>query len=328
MSTEAPMSTSAASLKPDHILGELTKLWTSLSKQDSKTPSASGVLRACAMTLIIFVDDDSDAMALSETIVQLMHGHPSRAIVIRLRDDSDVLESRVFAQCWMPFGHHQQICCEQIEFSVSLNRMGDIPSIVAPLAAADVPRVILFRASRMAQVSNIGELLLLGDKMIVDTARQGSPAFADLRVLAKAGHVVGDLSWTRLTRLRELIAQLLDGRKLNDVKNVTVEYTGSDAPPDARYVQAWLRSELTSANVDLRHRIGLKAALTCIRVEPDIVLHTRSDCAEYETAGLKQRANIPECNEIDALNEELNIMSHDRIFERVLERMTPWTPLS
>jgi glucose-6-phosphate dehydrogenase assembly protein OpcA len=322
------VSSAAQSLKPDHILHELSELWTTLSKQDAKAPGASGVLRACAMTLIVFVDDDSDAMALSETIVQLMRAHPSRAIVVRLRDDSGVLESRVFAQCWMPFGHSRQICCEQIEFSVSLNRVADIASIVSPLAAADVPRVIWFRASRMERVAGIGELLKLSDKVVVDSAAPGSPAFADLRVLAKAGYVIGDLAWTRLTRLRELIAQLLDGKKLREVKSVVIGYCGHEIPPNARYLQAWFRSELPAADIQLEHVEGARPAIRNIRIDPGIVINAGSNCAEYETAGMKQRANMPECNETDLLNEELRIMSHDRTFERALERMTPWTPLS
>ena len=88
--------------------------------------------------------------------------------------------------------------------------MADIPSIVAPLAAPDVPRVVWFRSVQNRERSGLGDLMALGDKMIVDTARPGAPTFADLRVLADAGYIVGDLAWTRLTKLRQLMAQLLE----------------------------------------------------------------------------------------------------------------------
>jgi glucose-6-phosphate dehydrogenase assembly protein OpcA len=328
------MSAGATSLKPDNILHELSELWTSLSRKEAGAPGATGVLRACAMTLIVFVDDESDAMALGETLIQLMHGHPSRAIVVRLRGDAGVLACRVFEQCWTPFGHHQQICCEQIEFSVSLNRVADVPSIIAPLAAADMPRVIWFRAARMEQVSNIGEILPLGDKMIFDSSRPGSPTFADLRVLANAGYIVADLCWTRLTRLRELIAQLLDGRELKSITEVTIEYPGKDAPPHARYLQAWLRSTLTAADIQLLAADQPDTSspgstrLKRIRIEPDIIIEGGANCAEYEIGGMRQRANLPDCSETDLLSEELSIMGRDRVFESALQRMTPWTPLS
>jgi len=323
------VSSATASLKPDHLLHELEELWTSLSKDEPGAEKGAGVLRACAMTLIVFVDDEADAMTLGETVAKLMRAHPSRAIVVRLREDSGVLESRVFAQCWKPFGHEQQICCEQIEFSVSINRMVDIPSIVSPLAAADVPRVVWFRATRMENVPNIGDLLALGDKIVVDSTRPGAPAFADLRVLANAGYLVGDLAWTRLTKLRQLIAQLLDGRDLRTVSNVTIDYYGSEAPAGVKYLQAWLRAELGSAEVDL-HRVSATGgpALKAVHIPPDIHIRPAEGCAEYETGSMKQRANIPECTESELLSEELNIMAHDRIFERALQRMTAWTPKS
>jgi glucose-6-phosphate dehydrogenase assembly protein OpcA len=325
--------TPTQTISPDRLLHELSELWTSLSKETSKHAGKdedSGVLRACSMTMIVFVDDDANASAgLGEMLVRLMHSHPSRTILVRLREDSGVLESRVFAQCWTPFGHHREICCEQVEFSVSLNRVADLPSVLTPLAAPDVPRVVWFRSSRIDSVPDLGDLMVLGDKMIVDTARPGSPAFADLRVLAHAGYIVGDLAWTRLTKLRQLIAQILSGRDLSAIGNVSIEYSGSEASPEAKYMQAWLRRELRSAAVDLRRVDSTSPVkIKAIRIDPDIHLRIESNCAEYETGSLRQRANLSECSEGDLLNEELNIMTHDRIFERALERMTAWTPRS
>lgn len=321
-------------IKPDNILHELTELWTSLSTQETGKPDGSGgVLRACAMTLIVFVDDESDSMALGETLAELMRAHPSRAIVVRLREDAGILESRVFAQCWMPFGQRRQICCEQVEISVALNRVSDIPAIVGPLAAPDVPRVVWFRSSRIESVPDLGDLLSLGDKMIVDSARPGAPTFADLRALANAGYIVGDLAWTRITKLRQLIAQLLNGRDLSEIRRVTIEYSGKEAAPEVKYLQAWFRSTLRStslpADVDLRRSDSAdKAGIAAIHIDRDIQIRVEKNCAEYECGSLRQRANISESSESALLDEELNIMIHDRIFERALQRMTVWAPRS
>jgi glucose-6-phosphate dehydrogenase assembly protein OpcA len=323
------MTPGAQTVKPDHILHELSELWTSLSKQETGKEEDSGVLRACSMTLIVFVDDAADSAALGEMLVRLMHSHPSRTIVVRLREDAGVLESRVFAQCWTPFGHHREICCEQVEFSVSLNRIADIPSVVSALTAPDVPRVVWFRSSAIASAPELGGIIALGDKMIVDSARPGAPAFADLRVLANSGYTVGDLAWTRLTKLRQLIAQLLSGRDLRSIGNISIEFSGSEAVPEAKYLQAWLRAEIPSATVDLRRVDPAgKAKLKAIRIDPDIQIQVEANCAEYQTGSLRQWANLPECTEGDLLGEELNIMIHDPIFERVLQRMTAWTPRS
>jgi glucose-6-phosphate dehydrogenase assembly protein OpcA len=337
---EAPVTPAVQTIKPDRILHELSELWTSMSKQehaeqeDSKAGDGAGVLRACAMTLIVFVDDEDDSMALGETLARLMREHPSRAIVVRLREGGSTLESRVFAQCWMPFGHQRQICCEQVELTASLSRAGDIPSIVSPLAAPDVPRMVWFRSSRVESVPNIGELLAMGDKMIVDSARQGAPAFADLRVLARSGFIVADLSWTRLTKLRELLAQLLHGRDLASIPGVMIEYGGSEAGPEAKYLQAWLRCEMTGVPVELRRAEAPimqhkdQGQIKAIRIDPDVDVRVEGDCAEYAAGSLHQRANLSGCSEQDLLSEELSIMGHDPVFERALQRMSPWTPQS
>jgi glucose-6-phosphate dehydrogenase assembly protein OpcA len=331
------MTPGAQTIKPDRILHELSQLWVSLSKQEEAHQPDAGVIRACSMTLIAFVDEEADAQAMGELFVRLMKAHPSRTIVVRLREDSGVLESRVFATCWTPFGHHREICCEQVEFSVSIDRARDIPSVVFPLVAPDVPRVLWFRSSRIESVPDLGDILALGDKMIVDSARPGAPAFADLRVLAKAGMVIGDLAWTRLTRLRQLIAQLLAERELDKITQVSIELSGSDIPAEAKYLQAWLRTELRSADVLIRRMDPNECSeISGIRIGTDIHIRVESDCAEYESGSLRQRANLsagtsstsPHGPEADLLSEEVSIMTHDRVFERVLQRMTVWNPRS
>ena len=143
-------------IKPDKILKELSEIWSSMAKPDDTqagdtSAQGGGVLRACAMTLISFVDDEEDSQSLNETLAGLMKEHPSRSVVVRLREGEDFLDARVFAQCWMPFGHRRQICCEQIEITSSMNRLADVAAIVGPLAVPDLPRVILLRSARIVR---------------------------------------------------------------------------------------------------------------------------------------------------------------------------------
>src|ERR1700683_3947106 len=112
------METTTGTIKPDKILKELANLWieTAAPAPGSGTGESSGVLRACAMTMVVVADETEDTQGIAETLAQLIKDHPSRAIVIRLRDCIEpCLELRVFAQCWKPFGSRQHICCEQIE---------------------------------------------------------------------------------------------------------------------------------------------------------------------------------------------------------------------
>lgn len=330
------MTPAPETIKPDQILHELSELWNNMTKpQPGEAPDeyTSGSLRACAMTLNVFVNDEDDANALENTIQLVMRAHPNRAIVVRLREDADTLKSRVFSQCWMPVGHHREVCCEEIEISVSMNRLPDIPGIVGPLAAPDVPRVVWFRSSRLESAPDISGLLALGDKLIVDSERPGAPTFADLRVLAGAGYIVADLAWTRLTKIRQLLAQLIDDHGIDRVRNISIDYSGdysgAGPSPQAKYMQAWLRSGMPDAEVDL-HRVGQAGCgeIKAIRIDPDINVQLQTNCAEFKTGTLSQRANLPGSDDHDLLREELSIMTRDPVFEHALQRMSVWTPRS
>jgi glucose-6-phosphate dehydrogenase assembly protein OpcA len=308
---------------PDRILSEFSNLWTSMAKEGS--PEHADVLRACALTLIVFADEEDDHQAIGETLYELMRSNPNRAIVVKVREAPGTLESRVFAQCWKPPGQGLQICCEQVELTASMNRIDDLPSIVGPVTAPDLPRVVWFRSSRLAGAPDLSRLIVLGDKIVVDSARPGSPSFADLRNLIAGGCIAGDLAWTRLTRLRELLAQILAERDAASVQQIQLDYRGDAPDPQARYLQAWLRLAFAGAAVDLHkgdsHGSG---ALTAIRVAPDLEVTLDHGCAEYEIGSRRQHSNIAPGGEYRLLAEELSILEHDRVFEAALARMSPW----
>src|SRR5579863_2807550 len=178
--------TPVQTVKPDNILHEISELWNNMTKPqpgEAADEYSAGSLRACAMTLIVFVNDEDDPRALDASLEAVMRAHPNRAIIVRVKELGDTLESRVSARCWMPVGHHREVCCEEIELLASLSRLVDIPGIVSPLAAPDVPRVVWFRSPRLERAPDISGLLTLADKIIVDSDRPGAPTFADLRVL-------------------------------------------------------------------------------------------------------------------------------------------------
>jgi len=316
-------------IKPDQILKELGELWTSMAKPQAGAvdtdPGSSdshdtGMLRACAMTLISFVDDEEDSMKLGETLAGLMREHPSRAVVVRLKEGEDSLDARVFAQCWMPFGHHKQICCEQVELTATMDRLADVASIVGPLAVPDLPRIILLRSARIVRAGSLRKVLGLGDKIIVDSSRTGAPGFGELGGLLDAGHITGDLAWTRITDIRALMAQLLESRA---AKTVVIEYNGHEAGPEARYLQAWLETSLPSTKVSLKgdRAEGDGKPLT-VKVDADLAVVLLDGAAEYEIGGVRLRAPISKGSDEELLNTELSIVSHDKVFERALNTIT------
>src|SRR5436309_3099029 len=84
-------------IKPEKILKELAKLWVDLAKEETDKNSA-GVLRACAMTLIVAVEEGETATADGAPIAEVMQEHPTRAIGLHVAEgcNSAGLDARVF----------------------------------------------------------------------------------------------------------------------------------------------------------------------------------------------------------------------------------------
>jgi glucose-6-phosphate dehydrogenase assembly protein OpcA len=314
-----------SSVKPDRILRELADLWITTAKPadgEAAHDESGGVLRACSMTLVALVDDEENASDLGETIAMLMRGHPSRAIVVRICEGKDRLESRVFQQCWMPFGQRRQICCEQVEITASRDHLCDIPSIVGPLAVPDLPSVLWLRSKRICESGDYAGLLALGGKLILDSTRMGSSGFATLTGFLNAGHVTGDLAWTRLTELRQLIAQLFyQYGDQNMPRAIRIQCDGAQPKPEAKYLLAWLTDALPGISVKLDAGAPGETPIAAIRINDDTEIDLRPQGAEYRTGPLKQTAKFKSGSDFDLLNEELGITVHDRIFERALRKV-------
>jgi glucose-6-phosphate dehydrogenase assembly protein OpcA len=323
----------ATSVQPERILKDLAKLWIDLGKDDQQKGSA-GVLRACAMTLIAAVEEEGDAQAVSETIAQIMHQHPSRMIVMRVDGgEPDSLDARVFAQCWMPFGRQQQICCEEIEITASQSRVEDLPKLVLGIMVPDLPVVLWCRGERLFRDPAFQNLFRLADKIIVDSARfqNSAEALPLIRQAVAAGYNVSDLSWTRLTRLRQTIAQIFENQSLlpalKHLERVIISYSGpsatdpSQAPASLQYLVSWFHTTV-SAEVETVFRQTQPAyEILGISMEgPD--LHASVELQENAAAiyvnGLSRRISFPKQTDCDLMREELSILGPDPTFRRVL----------
>lgn len=317
----------AATIDPEKIRQELSDLWVTLAK-DQEGGESGGVLRACSMTLVAGVDERDDPSQIGETLASLMREHPSRAIVIRLREtDEAVLTSRVFAQCWMPFGHRRQICCEQVEITASDVSVADVPAVVLPLAVADLPVMLWCRSARLFSLPAFSTLAAIAQKVIVDTA--GFPhretALDQVQSLAQKQRVA-DLSWTRVTRWRELIAQIFENRcylaELAEIARIRIVYKGAYPSASAFYLGAWLMACMK--------RVGATPVLiwkngeaTSIVLETLDSVHTsirQTDEAaiDVHVRNQESRTVFPPVDDYSLLREELSIPGRDPVYEAAL----------
>jgi len=312
----------ATAIRPEKILKELDELWAGLGKESE----GAGVLRACAMTLIA-ITHDADGDAVGETLAKLMREHPSRLVVLRVKPGEDQsLSERVLAQCWMPFGSRQQICCEQIEITVTEPSLKDVPAVVRALEAPDLPVVIWTRVPGLLLRSSCAGLLELADKVIVDS--QGWPGTREkIRAIRRGGQrrLVADLEWTRLTRWRQLLAQEFDNpaylNRLAELEAATVVYDGAFVPMRALYMGGWLRSVL-GERVAIEFRGSGDAAAPRLHAVTlrggSLHFHMNVEAtrvSEMRMCNQKAHPVMPALDEYELLREELSVTGRDAAFE-------------
>jgi glucose-6-phosphate dehydrogenase assembly protein OpcA len=329
------MSSGVIAAQPEKILRALGQVWTSLGEEERQQGKPT-VLRACAMTLIVITDkEDEESGSAAQTLVELMHAHPSRAIVLRSDQDAENgLSARVFAQCWKPFGKAQQICCEQIEVSAHPDRWLDIGPTVLGIIVPDLPVVVwcrqksVFReTSDQPQRSGLESVLRLATKIILDT--RGSDlkrAFTVLNRWRKEGRLFSDLEWTRLTPWRETLATVFDQHSslIPAIRSVEIRYTGSTIPASALYLAAWLKRGLT-AEPSFVQEPGAESALANIRIElPDSTVQlarTGPACLRLDVGGQEQQISLAGSSFYELMHEELTVIGQDSVFESAFDQV-------
>src|SRR5262249_23027643 len=156
---------------------------------------------------------DEDAASIGETIAALMPEHPARTVHIHLVGPGGrELSERVYAQCWMPFGQRRQICCEQVEITAADAALPDLPSVLLPLAVADVPVVLWLRTPRLVGMPAFREIEEIATKVVVDSGAMPDARDGLRKIAAVAGRgvMLGDLAWTRMTRWRAMLSQVFE----------------------------------------------------------------------------------------------------------------------
>ena len=314
----------SATVAPEAILKELASLWTQEGKQGD-----AGVLRACSMTLLVLADFEEDPAGLAETMAALMPEHPARSILVRVRDDgARAMSERVYQQCWKPFGQRRQICCEQIELTASDGALGDLPSVILPLAVPDLPVILWCRSGRLRRHGEFGRIAETATKVVIDSAlAENAPeALQWISEASGRGAIVADLAWTRLTRWRETLARVFENRdtmaRLSEVTSVRVGY-GPGYQTAAWYLAAWAAGALEDVGQTVtpvleqqKESLRLELAGESFRV----VLSRDADRLISVVNEQSNCTNLPRPTDYLLMREELSIVRRDAVFERTLAR--------
>ncbi len=331
------MSSGVLPAQPEKILKALGQVWTSLAEGERQQGKPT-VLRACAMTLIVATDEeDAEDASVAQILTELMHVHPSRALVLRhSREAENGLSARVFAQCWKPFGKAQQICCEQIEINATPDRWTDVSPAVLGIIVPDLPVVVWCRqknalrsAGNEQQRTGLEAILSLATKTIVDT--DGAPLDEALEIIRKwksVGRVVADLQWTRLTPWRETISHAFDESVVRaertSFKKIEVAYTDETVPASALYLAAWLANGV-NAPVDFHREPGFGPGIHRVTINSDdlIVELSRSNdtCLLLRVGEHEQRVSLTGSSAYESMREELTVLGPDPVFDLAFARV-------
>jgi glucose-6-phosphate dehydrogenase assembly protein OpcA len=324
-------TTTAGTIAPEKILRELAEMWTALGKDPSG--EGEGALRACSMTLVTLAEDSEDFSALGEIIAALMPEHPARTIVVRLRGAGErMLSERVYSQCWMPFGQKRQVCCEQVEIVASDAALADLPSVILPLAVADLPLIVWCRSPRLLALPEFAAIAAMAQRVIIDgealpSARE---ALSQVASIASHGTRVGDLAWTRLTRWRAMLSQVFENRQhlaqLPNIATVTVGVNG-EPPVGAWYFGAWVMDALSDIGVHPKefhmHQLDDSARGELQKIEL-AAPGWSAELARYGERLIVTAGGLAHCNPLRPatdyllMEEELRIVGRDAVFEHAL----------
>jgi|SRR5665213_635653 len=320
---------SAVTVQPERILRDLQQLWAQMASDQA---DSGGVLRACAMTLVVAAEDAADGDQVRQTVGVLMHNHPSRAVILRpsgVSGGGDDLDARIFAECWKPFGKAQQICSEGIEITAGQHGLSEVAKFLVPLRVPDLPVVLWCRGAHVftaaLEPGSLEPLFPLADKIIFDSAdvADADSALQFLRRLRGRGRRVADLHWTRLTGWREVLAHLFDDQALQpeQIKTAQVTFGGPAVTTGARYFAGWIRTALPGARVTLESGEGAPGlrSLTLTTASDHLAISLGGDhCVEVSGCGRHYRSLLPSASEEELMQEELGILGPDPVYERAL----------
>ena len=277
--------------------------------------SAGSPAQGMVLTLIIVCDESEYAKAM-EASMAAGREHPSRILlVVTAPGRSAALDAEVH----IGEGTPGEVVVVRMHGAVAAHPA----SVIRPLLLPDSP-VVIWWPGKAPNNQATDELARLAMRRLTDAAASARP-LATLRARAR-DYTPGDtdLSWTRLTPWRALLAAALDQYPAK-IKSVLIE--ADNGNPSADLLAAWLQSRL---KVDATRKISKGPGLTAVRLTTaagDIAI-TRPDglLAYYAVPGQPERlVALKRRDSTELISEELRRMDADDVYERAVKSLLDGT---
>ena len=294
--------------------------------EDTNSATISGALlrarrhagspaQGMVLTLIIVCDESEYAEAM-EAGMAAGREHPSRILLVVTGPGRT---ASLDAEVHIGEGTPGEVVVIRMRGAVAAHPA----SVIRPLLLPDSP-VVIWWPGKVPSNRAADELGQLSMRRLTDSASASRPLLA-LKARAR-DYTPGDtdLSWTRLTPWRALLAAALDQYPAK-IKAATVEAERGN--PSADLLAAWLQSRL---RVDITRKTSDGPGITAVRLGTaagDIAI-TRADgrLASYAVPGQPERlVALKRRDFTELISEELRRMDADEIFERTLRALAPET---
>jgi glucose-6-phosphate dehydrogenase assembly protein OpcA len=273
--------------------------------------SAGSPAQGMVLTLIIVCDESEYASSL-EASMAAGREHPSRILLVVTAAGRN---AGLDAEVHIGEGTPGEVVVIRMRGAVASHPA----SVIRPLLLPDSP-VVIWWPGKAPNNQAADELARLSMRRLTDAAASHRP-LATLKARAR-DYSPGDtdLSWTRLTPWRALLAAALDQYPAK-IKSVLIE--ADNGNPSADLLAAWLQSRL---NVDVTRKISEGPGLTAVRMATaagDIAI-TRPDglLAYYAVPGQPERlVALKRRDYTELITEELRRMDADDVYERTVKSL-------
>jgi len=292
-----------------------------------------GEARTQLLDLVVLADDPREAQRMARLLEQLPGNRPSRAIIALAAHGARKLDAAADVVTTPSPSGEGELRCELVTLAAGDDGAA-LPSLIASLLLPDLPVFLLLRLDPERWEPLVKACWSFASRVVVDSTGERSGLHSLPGLLAREPkRSVTDLSWSKLTGWRELVARLFDPpratRALARLDQNTVTHAGREQA-QARLLAAWILSRtdrhpivelISEARRDMRSGSLVGVVLTC-RKERFEVMRVAEGVAELRTPYLDaQQARLWVPHLAILVAEELGIYERDESFEAAVAQL-------
>jgi glucose-6-phosphate dehydrogenase assembly protein OpcA len=293
-----------------------------------------GEARTQLLDLVVLADDPREAERMARLLEQLPGNRPSRAIIALAAHGTRELDAAADVVTTPSPSGAGELRCELVTLAAG-DEGAALPSLIASLLLPDLPVFLLLRLDPERWEPLVKACWSFASRVVVDSTGERSGLHSLPGLLAREPkRSVTDLSWSKLTGWRELVARLFDPpratRALARLDEIQVTHAGR-SQAQARLLAAWILSRtpdrhpivamVSEPRRDMRSGSLIGVVLTC-RKERYEVLRLAEGVAELRTPYLdaqQARLWVPHLPMLVA--EELGSYERDESFEAAVSQL-------